>query len=69
MWKATFNTKSPGLKDKVFNFVKKIHDAEFVNNCEAISKFITMKYTQIRPKMVIATNNMDKPTIIIPIFP
>ena len=52
-----------GLEDKVFDFGKQTHAADFVNNREATSKYITVNYKHGGPEIAMAINNMEKPTI------
>ena len=54
-----------GLIDKVFNCEKHKHAEEFLKNCEAISKYVIVKFKNVGPEMSIAIKKMEKPDIII----
>ena len=67
--KETFKGPTLGLKENVFNFGKQINYADFVKNCEAIYKFVSMKYKNGELKIPLAINNMEKPNITVPGVP
>ena len=58
-----------GLKYKVFNFNKKRHAVESVNNCEAIIKFILINCNHNGTKMVMDIKNILKSIITVPAIP
>ena len=62
-WKATFKVPPPGFEDKVLDCGKKIHAAEFVNDCDAIIFLIVVKYKYRITQMAMAINNMENPEI------
>ena len=64
--KANFKAPASGLEDKVFDFRKQKHAAEFVKKCEVIFNFVAVKYKHTGPKMAISIKNMESPTIKTP---
>ena len=64
--RANFKAQTFRLEGKVLNFGKKKHAAEFVKDCELISKFIAVKYIHGEPKMSIVIKNMEEPEINFP---
>ena len=57
------------IEDKVFNFGNQKHAADFVKNCEELTKCIAVNYKHGGTKMAMATKKMEKPKIIVPEVP
>ena len=47
-----------GIEDKVFNFGKQKHAAYFMKNCEAITKYVAVKYKHGGPQMSMVINKI-----------
>ena len=64
--KASFKAPVTVIEEKVFNFEKQKHSADFLKKCEAIANYITVKYKQGGNELSMVIKNMDKPTINMP---
>ena len=67
--KVGFKAQTTGLEDKVFDFGKHKHAADFANSYKEITKYNGVNYKQGGPKMVMAIKDMDKTTICFPEVP